>query len=209
MTTSPGPATTRGLLERAAALRLLSLLFQPPTPDHAGKLRPLADLVPEKLRPQAQQLADRLAAAGSEAEAAYHRLLGSAGSCRDCASDQGDAPSLAAKAEVARVASLYELFGFPGAGELSAPPDSAAAELSFAGFLLLKQAYARERGDLEAEAQVRAGLRLFVEEHLGTWLPALLDALDAVSAEGPYAGLGSFARVSLEALGLLEGPHAC
>ncbi len=80
-----------------------------------------------------------------------------------------------------QLAALYELFGAHSGGSEHEPPDHAGAEIEFVALLALKQAMALHRGELEnAEITARAR-RVFVEEHLGRWLPELCRRLESAS----------------------------
>ncbi len=189
------------LLERATLLRYLSRLLQPPAAAIGDELAALAIALPEPLRAAGRELAARFAAERAEVEPEYHRLLGASGACRDCESDHAP-PSLGAKAALAEAACAYRAFGFAGASEVPAPADQVGVELSFAGYLALKQAYARERGAVEEEAISAEAYARFTSSHLAPYLGGLLGELEERAGEGSlYA---EAARFALGALGHCE-----
>jgi TorA maturation chaperone TorD len=189
------------LLERASLLRYLSRLLQPPAARIGAELTSLAATIPAGLRDEGRRLAARFEAEPHEVEPQYHRLLGASGVCRDCESDHRP-PSLGAKAAIVEVASYYQAFGFAGAAEVPAPADQLGVELSFAGYLALKQAYARERGAAEEEAISAEAYARFAGSHLAPYLGGLLGELAERAGEGSlYA---EAARFALAALGHCE-----
>lgn len=197
-TTRAPAASLRGLLERASLLRYLSRLLQPPAAGVEAELAALAPTLPAPLREAARGLAARFEAERAEVEPAYHSLLGASGSCRDCESDHAP-PSLGAKASLAEVAVAYQAFGFAGASEVPAPADQAGVELSFAGYLALKQAYARGRGAAEEEAISAEAYARFASAHLAPYLAGLLGELAERAGEGSlYAEAARFALGALD-----------
>lgn len=185
------------LLERAALLRFLSRLLQPPEATTGDELAGLASAIPEGLRGEARGLAARFAEDPLELEPEYHGLLGASGVCRDCESDHGP-PSLGVKTAISEVAAYYQAFGFAGAREVPAPADQVGVELSFAGYLALKQAFARERGAVEEEGVAAEAYTGFVAAHLAPYLGKLLAELEERAGEGArYAEAAGFARRAL------------
>ena len=189
--------TPQQLLERAALLRYLSRLLQPPAAGTGAELASLAATIPEDLRVAGRELASRFSEDSLEVEPEYHQLLGARGVCRDCESDHG-APSLGVKASLAEVTGYYQAFGFAGAREVPAPADQVGVELSFAGYLALKQAYALERGAAEEEGVTAEAYARFAASHLRPFLGELLAELEEHAGQGSrYAEAARFAQQAL------------
>jgi hypothetical protein len=152
-----GPAAECGAaLAAAAAWRLLGVLFERPRPGWHAEVEALArEVTDADLR--------RAASAAAEArEADYLAVFGPGGavsprevSYRGC-EDPG--------AILASLATFHEMFAFRP--EREDPIDHLAVEASFAGYLLLKEAYAHARGDAEAAQTAAAGFAQFVNGHL-------------------------------------------
>ncbi len=119
-------------------------------------------------------------------------------------------------------AAFYRAFGVELSGSARERPDHAAVEAEFLSLVCLKRALAEGRGEGERAAVCADAERLFLEEHLGRFLPALarrvaelepggaLDAalalaaaLASVHAAAVGARLGS-PDLELRALGSLE-----
>jgi putative dimethyl sulfoxide reductase chaperone len=119
-------------------------------------------------------------------------------------------------------AAFYRAFGVEVSGSAHERPDHAAVEAEFLSLLCIKRALAEERGEEDRAAVCLDAERLFLDEHLGRFLPALAlrvaerepgGALDAVlSLAAALAGVHAAAvgarlgrpDLELRALGSLE-----
>jgi len=161
-------------LSEATAWRLLGLLFERPREGWQQEV--------ESLRPAVQDadIAAAVEAAREEAtEGLYLAVLGPGGlaSPREVAyRGMGDPGQI-----LSDILAFHEAFAFhPQAEE---PPDHVAAEAGFLGYLCLKQAYARMRGnEEEAEIAAQAAAR-FCEEHLSSLAWALADRLEQTEVQ--------------------------
>lgn len=149
----------REAIAEAAAWRLMGLLFERPRPGWHEEVRALAREVDDPdLRSAAEEARDAR-------EGAYLSLLGPGGavSPREVAYSGSADPG----AVLADLAAFHRAFAYAPRAE--DPIDHAAVEIGFAGYLRLKEAYARVRGDRE-EAETAAGaLSRFTESHLRTF----------------------------------------
>jgi TorA maturation chaperone TorD len=95
---------------------------------------------------------------------------------------------------IANVSGFYKAFGFERAEQSFQRPDFVGAELEFMCLLLLKRAYAVDRGlDEESEVCAKAESKFF-NEHLEWWIPEMCDNLQEADVCGFYTSLGSFLR---------------
>ncbi|MBI4602048.1 MAG: molecular chaperone TorD family protein [Planctomycetes bacterium] len=185
-------AEVASLLEEVSRLRALAVLFGPPGPDLAAELRGLAASVHGRAAAKLLELAEAVPATIEEE---HNRLLGPGGPCPRAESDY-EAACLAGKGPlIADVAAFYKAFAFEGARELREAPDHVAAELSFAAYLLVKEAYAVAAGRADAAGVCRDALGKFRAEHLGRALPAFLARLEAAAGDGFYGQAVQAARV--------------
>lgn len=168
------PATLAGpriqeLLSEAAAWRLLGLLFERP---RQGWLEEVESLGREIRDPEITAAVD--AAREEASEGLYLALLGPGGvvSPREVSYRGMNDPGQI----LADIRAFSEAFAFQP--ETEEPPDHLAVEAGFLGYLTLKEAYARARGnDEEAVVAAQAATR-FREEHLATVVWSLADRLD-------------------------------
>lgn len=178
------------LLDEATAWRLLGLLFERPREDWRQEV--------ESLRPAVRDadIAAAVEAAREEAtEGLYLAVLGPGGlaSPREVASrGMGDPGQI-----LSDILAFHKAFAFrPEAEE---PPDHVAVEAGFLGYLCLKQAYARMRGN-EGEAEIAAQAAAhFCEEHLSSLAWPLADRLEKTGVR--YLALAG------RALARLTGPR--
>jgi TorA maturation chaperone TorD len=172
-------------LIRAALYRIASLLVEPPRDGLREEISAVALTLPEPL-------ASALHAIGAPDATEYHRLLGPSGACRDCESDW-DTVALAGKGPLlADVAGFYRAFHFESQGT----PDHISNELSFLGYLALKEAYAQHRGDSDQAQLCRDAAASFVRDHLG-WAPAFFTRLSELAGDGRWGAAACFAAEAL------------
>jgi hypothetical protein len=161
-------------LGEATAWRLLGLFFERPRDGWRQEV--------ESLRPAVcdADIAAAVEAAREEAtEGLYLAVLGPGGlaSPREVAyRGMGDPGQI-----LSDILAFHEAFAFrPQAEE---PPDHVAVEAGFLGYLCLKQAYARMRGNEdEAEIAAEAAAR-FCEEHLSSLAWPLADRLEKTGVQ--------------------------
>jgi hypothetical protein len=169
--TDPG---VQAHLGEATAWRLLGLLFERPRDGWRQEL--------ESLRPAVRdaEISAAVEAAREEAtEGLYLAVLGPGGvaSPREVAyRGMGDPGQI-----LSDILAFHEAFAFrPEAEE---PPDHVAVEAGFMGYLRLKEAYARARGnEEEAEIAAQAAAR-FCEEHLSSLAWPLADRLEQTEVQ--------------------------
>jgi nitrate reductase assembly molybdenum cofactor insertion protein NarJ len=147
------------LLGKATAWRLLGLLFERPRQGWSQEVEALSRSVSD---PEIRAAAD--AAREQASEGLYLAFLGPGGpvSPREVTYRGMEDPGRI----VADISAFYEAFAFRP--ETEEAPDHLAVEAGFVGYLLLKEAYARARGnEEEAEVAATAATR-FREAHLAT-----------------------------------------
>lgn len=94
---------------------------------------------------------------------------------------------------MADLAGLYRAFGVepaPGTGR----PDEASVELEFLAFMLRKEAQALLHGGAPRVRQVQHGLRIFLREHIGRWLPLFADRTRERAADTFFPAVLEFAE---------------
>jgi len=146
-------------LAEAAAWRLLGLLFERPREGWWQDVEALSHVVTD---PEIRAASDAVREEASEGQ--YLALLGPGGlvSPREVTYRGMEDPGHI----VADISAFYEAFAFQP--ETEEAPDHLAVEAGFMGYLCLKEAYARARGnEEEAEVVVKAAER-FRETHLST-----------------------------------------
>lgn len=145
------------LLGEATAWRLLGLLFERPREDWWQEVEALSRLVSD---PEIRAAAD--ASRDEASEGLYLALLGPGGpvSPREVTYRGMEDPGHI----IADISAFYEAFAFQP--ETEEAPDHLAVEAGFLGYLCLKEAFARTRGNEdEAEVAVKGAAR-FREAHL-------------------------------------------
>jgi TorA maturation chaperone TorD len=152
---------------------MLSLLLSRPTAERKNEAQELApELTAARLTEVARAWCD------NATEGAYLQLLGPGGlvPARAVAyrpfADPGQI--------LAELARYHRAFGFHSVAD--EPSDHVAALAEFVSYLLLKEAYARESGDLEALAITRDAAERFIDEHLSPVACRLAERLDACGA---------------------------
>lgn len=157
-------------LRQAAEWRLLGLLFERP---RAGWREEVEGLCREVLDPEIKAAAT--AARGEASEGLYLALLGPGGpvSPREVSYRGMEDPGHL----LADIEAFYQAFAF--SPETEEAPDHLSVEAGFLGYLCLKAAYARARGnDEEAEVAARASAK-FREAHLSTFAWVVAERLEA------------------------------
>ena len=185
---TPFPAAA-GLLQEAAAWRLVSLLFERPGPEWQEQVSGLAAEVSDPLLKAAAEAARQEATPGR-----YHSTFGPGGPAapREVSYRRGVLPGAA----LAELRCCYGAFAYQPA--LDEPPDHVAVEAGFVAYLRLKQAYALARGNEEERRICADAEQLFLRRHLSRMAAPLAVSLGA-------SGLGYLARAA-EALRARVGP---
>lgn len=167
-------ARTQELLSEAAALRLLGLLLERPREGWRQEIESLRREVRDA------EISAAVEAAQEEAsEGLYLALLGPGGivSPREVSYRGMNDPGQV----LSDIRAFYEAFAF--GPETEEAPDHIAVEAGFMGYLRLKEAYARARGNKE-EAEIAAqGAARFREEHLSTLAWPLADRLEKTEVQ--------------------------
>lgn len=187
MTIASGPGTAQDVLRDAVRWRLLGLLFERPRAGWGEEVDSLAHATGD------EHLCAAAEAARGVSEGAYQAALGPGApvSPREVAHRRREDPG----AILAELKAFYESFAFVPRAE--DPVDHVAIEVGFAGYLRLKEAYARTRGDDEAAETCRLAFERFCERHLRFIAEPLSEYLDGSPV--PHAALA--ARVLFETVG--------
>lgn len=159
----------RALIHLAATWRMLALLFERPKPGWLEEVRSL-----EAELPNDPELAAAVREAASVDEGAYLAALGPGGavSPREVAyRPMGDPGRI-----LAEVSSHYEAFAFRPASE--DPHDHVAVEAGFVGYLALKEAFARSRGEPEGAEASKRTRESFLRDHLAAFAGELAGRLE-------------------------------
>ncbi len=123
------------------------------------------------------------------------RILGHAvrGPCPPYEIEYGPEHFLGKSRRLGDVAAFYRAFGVEASLAAREREDHAAMEAEFLSFLCLKRALAAEGGEAERAAVCRDAERLFLEEHIGRFLPAFARR---VEEREPDAALAAAARLA-------------
>lgn len=157
------------LLSEAAAFRLLGLLFERPREGWWQEVESLRREVRDA------EISAAVEAAQEEAsEGLYLALLGPGGivSPREVSYRGMNDPGQV----LSDVRAFYEAFAF--GPETEEAPDHIAVEAGFLGYLTLKEAYARARGNEEEAGVAAQAATRFRQEHLSTLAWPLADRLE-------------------------------
>jgi len=147
--------TVNALIAQAAEWRLLGLLLERPRPGWHEEVAALGREV------RHADLRGAAAAAAAATEGEYLALLGPAGvSPREVSYQTFADPG----ALLAQLAAMYEAFAFQPRAE--DPADHLAVEAGFVGYLFLKEAFARSRGERVAAATTATARQRMLAEHL-------------------------------------------
>ncbi len=144
------------LVAEAAAWRLASLLLERPRPGWKADVIKLSSEVSD------QRLCSCAKGADEGSEEVYHRLFGPGGavSPREVSYCGFEEPGRL----MAELASFYRAFSFQPRRE--EPADHISVEAGFVGYLFLKEAYARMRGDAESIGVTKKARERFADEHV-------------------------------------------
>ncbi|MFW6174838.1 MAG: TorD/DmsD family molecular chaperone [Chloroflexota bacterium] len=185
--------TTQELVERAAWHGALSTLFARGDDETFSRLQAaIAQLDPALAGPDGAHLLRRfidvLRMSGPDGlRAERSRLFAGPAMCRTNETDY-ERLSFNMTQRLADVTGFFEAFGYEVADGAGERPDFAGTELEFTRVLLLKQAYAMERGWPDEARLAEEAASAFIRDHLLFWMPALCDKLiEAADDDGIFA----------------------
>lgn len=146
----------RELVAEAAAWRLAALLLERPRSGWHREIQKVSGEVSDR------QLAACASRADEAREETYHRLFGPGApvSPREVSYSGFEDPGRL----MAELNAFYHAFAF--APRREEPLDHLSVEAGFVAYLLVKQAYAEMRGDVESAVIVRRTRDRFIEQHL-------------------------------------------
>lgn len=129
------------------------------------------------------------------------RILGHAvrGPCPPYEIEYGPEHFLGKARRLGDVAAFYRAFGLEVGRDAREREDHVALEAEFLSFLCLKRALAGERGEEERATVCRDAERLFLEEHIGRFLPSFARR---VAEREPASALAAAARLAAATAGI-------
>lgn len=188
-------------LARATLYSLASLAFRAPTADFPAQLSSRAGR--EVLLETARALDDAdLVAALTEFLAAppdlqelvarYAAAFGhtARGEAPPYETEYGEDDLFRQPQELADLAGFAEAFGLRLRPDSCERVDHVSCQCEFVAFLARKEAYALDVGDEEMLSGTRRAAALFLQDHLGRFLPAFVHRLQRGGTQGFYARLG-------------------
>lgn len=187
-------------LERATLCRALSRALALPTRELPAELVGLAAALAGEEAARLHRLAALATPepGAAELETTWHRILGAGGACRAAESDYQPWRTIGGKGAIlGDAAAFYTAFSFDPTLEFRESPDNVAIELSFLGWLHLKEAYALERGLTDEIEICRQASERFTDEHLAPWLEVFTEKLEEVGGESFYGEVARVLRASL------------
>jgi hypothetical protein len=157
------------LMLQAAEWRLLALLLERPLEGWAKQVASLAKEIHDE-----QLIAAATAAQEQASRSLYDTTFGPGGPAapREISYRQG----LDAGAFLAELTAFYQAFAYQRGDD--EPPDHAAVEAGFVGYLKLKELYARVRGNEEEATVVAEAVDRFIQDHLAMLAEPLAASLD-------------------------------
>jgi hypothetical protein len=155
------------LLSEAAAWRLVSLLLERPRAQWHREIEQLSSEANDK------QLSSCAREAKPATEELYHRWFGPGGavSPREVSYCGFEDPGRL----MAELNSFYHAFSYRPRRE--EPIDHISVEAGFVGYLFLKEAYAKQRGDSEAADITQIARKRFINEHVSHCASGIVDRL--------------------------------
>ncbi len=101
--------------------------------------------------------------------------------------------------ELADIAGFYGAFGMEMDADAHERADHVAVQCEFMGVLALKELYALETDNTDAQQVVSDAQRSFLADHAGRWMPAVASRLTKADPEGFYGRLGRFLEAFIAA----------
>lgn len=160
------------LLREAAEWRLLSLLFECPSPNWREQVQSLATEITDTDLKAAAETAQREAGEGL-----YHSIFGPGGPApgREISYRDWAQPGYL----LSELTSYYDAFAYhPDQAAIVEAPDHVSVEVGFIAYLKLKEAYAEANGDDEHAAVTREAAQQFLLEHLSMMTEPLSASLE-------------------------------
>lgn len=169
-----GNGKARRWLADASRWRLLSLLFQLPTPETRREIRRLAGAVPPELAALAGEWAGIPLQMATEE---FHRVLGAGGV--PAVESSYDPNALAGRGPLlADIAGFHEAFAYRPERPPAEVPDHIAVQFDFLSYLAFKTAFALHEGQRENARIASEAHDRFIEQHLATWLASFRAKLE-------------------------------
>lgn len=195
----------------AAAWRLLSLGFAPPTEETLAEVESLAEGLADL--ESSAEIADVLEAVRDteleEAAARYAALFRGGVFVAPYEGSYELDPTRLGR-QLSDVAAFYRAFGAEAHGPGAERPDFAGCELEFLAFLELRRLAALEAN--EDGVEILHGLRdAFLRDHAGRWLPTFFADVTAAAGNAPlYRSIAAYGMSvlgwELERLGITPSP---
>jgi TorA maturation chaperone TorD len=183
----------------AAAWRLLSLGFAPPTNELLDEVQSLAVALSDVDRtPELDDLLEAVRGTDLADVSAQHASL-FCGTVR-VAPHEGsyELDPIRQGREMADVAAFYRAFGAEAHGPAAERPDYVGCELEFLSFLELRRLAALD-SDEDGVEVVEAIRHAFLTDHAGRWLPTFFQEVAAAAEHAFYRSLAAFGASVLEA----------
>lgn len=197
-------------LARSILYEALALGFRPPDAetrrrlcarDSACALASAATFLDGDGKAELAGAALRLAAAPESAspgalEASYQRLFGhtTRGSVSAYETEYGEDTAFQQPQQLSDVAGFLAAFGLQADARRRERVDYVSVECEFLAFLARKEAYAVEHREEPMLKETRRGIRLFLRDHPGRFVPALGRLLLREDPRGFYGALGDLCR---------------
>ena len=86
-------------------------------------------------------------------------------------------------------ANLYRDAGLDISGNFKQPPDHIAVELEFMYYLIFKELKAVEKSDMDVASDYMTLQKVFLQRHLGSWLPEFAERVEKEAETGFYRNL--------------------
>lgn len=190
---------------RAAAWRLLSLGFAPPTEETVAEVGELAEALcclewSDRVLELLETVRDLAQKAGHEELAvAYQRLFG--GRVRVPPYEGSyELDPIRQGRQMADVAAFYRAFGAEAGGPASERPDHVGCELEFLSFLELRRLEAEDAGRTADGIVLDDIATSFLRDHAGRWLPTFFAEVHAAATGAAlYRALAALGRTLIDA----------
>ena len=122
--------------------------------------------------------------------------------------EYGEEHSFREPQELADISAFYSAFGLKLSGKQHERVDHVSVECEFMSYLLHKEAFALERGELENAELCGASSKRFFAEHLGKWVPSLVHKLLRMKGQGIMRAIAEFVLVYITEDALYQGIQA-
>jgi TorA maturation chaperone TorD len=183
----------------AAAWRLLSLGFAPPTAELLDEIRSLAEALHDlDGTPELDDLLQVLPNIAIEDLSAQHASLFRGKVLVAPYEGSYELDPIRQGRQMADVAAFYLAFGAEAHGPAAERPDFVGCELEFLSFLELRRLAALE-ADEDGVEIVESIRDAFLTDHAGRWLPTFFRELSSAAEHGYYRSLADFGASLLEA----------